>query len=489
MKLNSNLLTYIFAFFTPIETLQIRKVEMRFLKKIESMSVIQQILFANLKNLKLIRTFDSQILVEQIEKTTKDVDTHIKEEIEFIFFLLALNRSKMIVNGKYVIKAGFTKFDSYMLLSILTHTYNLIHPVKNLTLMLIPAYSEGFDTFMSKIETLKTSAIFKLKVLGIANEKVLGECKKILKVCQNIKSFKIKHSLPILFQNDISCFHNLSKLSLTYIMPNKEETTNLATFISTSKNLSEIKITDCDFLKYQNIFFESFKMNPGLTKFYYKNEKNYSIDLSGILRNLTHIKEFHFNKTTLNNNKAQILSFALANENMLESLFLSDNSLKQEGIVYLCQNFLYFNNKLRLLSIVKNEIGDKGTEILCECLKKNETLTSLELIRNNIGIPGAKSIAELIEVNKTILQLNISENKIACLGSKSISEALSFRNSFLKSLNVENNKIEYEGVQAMLNMLTINNTLSYLFLKGNCVIPFENEIENLMDCGRIIKTK
>jgi len=74
--------------------------------------------------------------------------------------------------------------------------------------------------------------------------------------------------------------------------------------------------------------------------------------------------------------------------------------------------------KLQLSSMQnmpRHRIGNKGLRILCEGLKRNNSVTTLYLDANDISDEGAKDLCSLLQVNHTINGVNLNNNNIVVL--------------------------------------------------------------------------
>jgi len=111
--------------------------------------------------------------------------------------------------------------------------------------------------------------------------------------------------------------------------------------------------------------------------------------------------------------------------NQLNSLDLSGNVLKDNGMKELCQN-LPGMRSLTLLDLSSNELGDQAALSLASCLETLASMSSLNLSMNNLGDNGMKNLANL-KMPKTLdnlTSLNLSSNKMGQSSASSLCKLL-----------------------------------------------------------------
>ena len=195
--------------------------------------------------------------------------------------------------------------------------------------------------------------------------------------------------------------------------------------------------------------------------------------------------------------------------NSLQSLEISNNDIKDTGLIGILNNlpstlvqliishcnivcngalnigeFLKIHKTLRFLEISENSIGDDGISAISDGLYDNTTL--IQLVANSCQFQhrGGKSIAKLLQVNKTLKYLNIANNNIGDDATASI--ALSIQgNATLVQLNISNCKFHSEGAKKFAEMLRVNETLKLLDISENQI--GNDEIQALA-CGIQVNT-
>ena len=82
------------------------------------------------------------------------------------------------------------------------------------------------------------------------------------------------------------------------------------------------------------------------------------------------------------------------------------------GVCEELTRFITRNKFIKLLQICHNKLGYRGTRLLCEALKQNDTITSLILCDDSIDSDAWIFFKELLDVNKTISELVLHYNPI-----------------------------------------------------------------------------
>lgn len=181
------------------------------------------------------------------------------------------------------------------------------------------------------------------------------------------------------------------------------------------------------------------------------------------------IVSFHFHDTKLEPRSTKAtyaaLGQVLLKNTILTTLKLERNDILDGGIMALapCLSDALYLSKL---SIVHDEVTDKGFEALAVGLKLNDTLTSLDLSGNSIqSVPG---ISDWLRNNSTLTNLVLDMNAMEDLAAERIGVALSM-NRGLVCLDLSNNEITSVGMKCLANALCndANDTLEKLHVSGN----------------------
>jgi len=122
------------------------------------------------------------------------------------------------------------------------------------------------------------------------------------------------------------------------------------------------------------------------------------------------------------------------------------------------------NINLEELDLGFNNIGNYEINFLFP--SQNITLKTLNLSNNNIVYDGVNIIAEILKINTTLLVLDMNNNIIGDEGAKLIAESLKI-NTTLLNLEMTNNIIGTEGAKLIAELLKRNTTLKILNLSNN----------------------
>jgi Ran GTPase-activating protein (RanGAP) involved in mRNA processing and transport len=206
---------------------------------------------------------------------------------------------------------------------------------------------------------------------------------------------------------------------------------------------------------------------------------------------------YNFNSRIKDEDMQPIGISFVAYKTNLTLINLSYNKISDKGILFLAK-LLEKAEKIAELNLSGNLIGDSGCKELAASLTKKSSLFSLNLNGNVIGNSGLMYINELLFTNPSILVLNVGNNRYDWDGLIAITTALTFSNSTLKVLNVDDpmykiqdqdffthfgkmfnlnkglqklslklHKIRFEGVNILTHYLKINYTMRVLDISCN----------------------
>jgi hypothetical protein len=120
-------------------------------------------------------------------------------------------------------------------------------------------------------------------------------------------------------------------------------------------------------------------------------------------------------------------------------------------------------NKIVMLSLADNELGDEGVNAILGVLLTNETLTELNISSNHFK---SSIIDQFIASNQVIFSLDISKNSIGDDGALAIAAALP-QNASLARLSVASCRISDSGAAAIAEAVAHNTGLTNLKLNDN----------------------
>ena len=181
-------------------------------------------------------------------------------------------------------------------------------------------------------------------------------------------------------------------------------------------------------------------------------------------------------KKGLDDDACKMLAPALAEMKGLESLWLGENKIADEGCRHLA-NVLPKMIALKIFSLWRNNVGwrinegakylgAEGAKYLAESLKVDTSLESIVLVITNIGAEGAKFLAEALKVNTSLKRINIGCSNISAEGAKYLAGALEV-NTSLEKLYLGDNNISAEGAKYLADSLKKNTSLKEIKLNEN----------------------
>ena len=172
-------------------------------------------------------------------------------------------------------------------------------------------------------------------------------------------------------------------------------------------------------------------------------------------------------------NKSLQLKISLKNDQVTINTAVSHCGLFRLEIgnveVEIVLNLLY-NSEIKELNISHSDLTENvGIMLICEFIKKHNTLQKLNMSHNKITIEGAVKVAKVIKIIVTLQSLDISCCGISGDGVLVISDSI-MNNTSLQELNMSGNKVTIEGAHKIAEVIQFNTTLHKL---------------NISDCGII----
>lgn len=179
------------------------------------------------------------------------------------------------------------------------------------------------------------------------------------------------------------------------------------------------------------------------------------------------IKTWYLAGNELDSECMKLLSDALKNDTVCESLWLKRNPIKPEGAKYLAE-MLESNKTIKILDLHNTGILDEGVKYICQALEKNNTLKHLYLDANGVTVEGAKYIANyfnyLVNNNlKGVTSLWLDINRLDDEGAIILANSLS-NYKYLKRLVVGSNRLSHIGCKAICESLVNSKNLIVLDL-------------------------
>jgi hypothetical protein len=134
-----------------------------------------------------------------------------------------------------------------------------------------------------------------------------------------------------------------------------------------------------------------------------------------------------------------------------------NNRIKDEDMQPIGISFVSYKNNLTMINLSYNKISDKGILFLAKLLEKAENITEVNLSGNQIGDSGCKELATALTMKSSLFRLNLNMNVFCNSGLMYINELL-FTNPGIFILDVGNNRYDWDGLIAITTALTFSNS-------------------------------
>ncbi|KAF9136205.1 hypothetical protein BGX30_011300, partial [Mortierella sp. GBA39] len=158
---------------------------------------------------------------------------------------------------------------------------------------------------------------------------------------------------------------------------------------------------------------------------------------------------------------------------LYKSVVLSEHGLSMESIQR--NEHLIQHLKIQSSTYEKQSLTPAQDKVVFSVIA-NSNLTTLDLWNNSIGDNEVQALSEALKINSTLTTLDLGNLNTLDRGDNWIgdngTQALSEAlksNSTLTTLNLSNNSIGDNGAQALSEALKINSTLTTLDLQNNSI--------------------
>ena len=252
------------------------------------------------------------------------------------------------------------------------------------------------------------------------------------------------------------------------------------------KHLIQLNISNICMTAVGTCILDEFSDNNSLQSLNISDNNIKDNGLTGILNNLPSILvQLIVAGCNLTYHGAVSIGKMLRVNETLKHLEISSNSIGDDGISAISDG-LHVNTTLIQLAACNCEFHSKGAESVAKMLRANETLKYLDISKNQIGDDGITAVALSIQANTTLVQLNISSCYFCKQGAEGIAEVLRV-NRTLTCLDISGNYIEYDEISALACSIQANTTLVKLKISDtHHKFKFTNETLKLINeahCG------
>ena len=170
------------------------------------------------------------------------------------------------------------------------------------------------------------------------------------------------------------------------------------------------------------------------------------------LHHNTVLTELLLGNTSLRSSDMQSLGQMLTSNSTLSVMDISGNDIGPDGCQYLadCRNISL--SKLKMSGCKLGVSGaDKIGIMLC-----HSSITYVDLNSNSIGDVGVEKLVEHLKFNKTIKHLGLWGNDITINGASHLRKLFSLNHTTVNSIQLYRNPLKDEGVDLILQSITIN---------------------------------
>ena len=340
---------------------------------------------------------------------------------------------------------------------------------------------------------IKTS---KLKLVNFMGCNFSNSMHKILTSLSQITS------LEMIFVGDINITEDMAVLMASVIMSNKKvyilELINCnlqhkaaISITAALKNISSLQTLTFDSCNLQRDVADDLAValyvNQNLKRLRLPNNnlRDGGISIVSALSQITTLTELNLKNNLLSEVVVDELSSAIKNNKLIETLNLSGNNLKTNGIIRIAQPLSVISN-LKVLNIQNNQITEGAADAIAIAILSNRKLEELYLGSNNLAA-GVIKIATALQYLTTLKVLDINNNNAPEEAAKELAVAIYNNRLELENVWLANNQFR-SSVSLIADSLTKTNTLKDINLVGNC-IPEEvaGDIAAMIDSNRSLQ--
>jgi hypothetical protein len=185
------------------------------------------------------------------------------------------------------------------------------------------------------------------------------------------------------------------------------------------------------------------------------------------ISNNTHLTVLHLNEGALNDRKMTFFFRALTRSSTIKYMHLYENDAEVQSMVPFVQNA----SNLTKLNLDANTFESEGFNALMRALR-DSPIESLSCDR--CGIESIDIDSE--HIPKHLTYLYFSNNSINADGCRGLAKLLQGGDSTLNFINLDDNKIDDEGVEILVDALKNNTSLKTLTLRRNNDISRQGQI-------------
>ncbi|XP_056623814.1 NACHT, LRR and PYD domains-containing protein 3-like isoform X1 [Triplophysa dalaica] len=167
------------------------------------------------------------------------------------------------------------------------------------------------------------------------------------------------------------------------------------------------------------------------------------------------------------------LSSCLQSSKSLRELDLSNNDLKDSGVMLISDALKTHNCQLQTLRLSRCNVTAECCESLSSCLQSSKSLRELDLSYNDLKDSGVKLISDALKTHNCQLQaLRLSGCNLTDQCCESVSSCLQSSTS-LRELDLSNNDLKDSGVKLISDALKTQNCQLHTLRLSGCMVSDE----------------
>ena len=204
--------------------------------------------------------------------------------------------------------------------------------------------------------------------------------------------------------------------------------------------------------------------NPLLTGFdigFNQLKSNGIIIIANALKKISCLKILSFNNNQFTEAAANDIAQVIANNNQIEEIYLNDNELKATGIKKICKSLRQIST-LKALGLGNNFISEEAAGDIAIVIDHNPLLESIDISNNSLKSNGMIIIARALKKLFHLINLWFNSNHITEDAGNDIGEMVAGKNK-LKQLSLNNDKLKAIGTQRICKHLRETSTLTLLY--------------------------
>jgi Ran GTPase-activating protein (RanGAP) involved in mRNA processing and transport len=178
------------------------------------------------------------------------------------------------------------------------------------------------------------------------------------------------------------------------------------------------------------------------------------------------LKELNIQSNSIGIEGSLAIADLIKDNEYLKVLNITDNPLMSEGINNICDSICNNKNVLNELLINDTKCNDFCVGNIVKMLKNNQKLIIFTFIGNKFTNKGIDKILSVLRINNTLKQISLGNRYINSEAFLNLSDYLSFNKSLL-ILEIKSSKLNDDILKKLSKILVYNNELINIHLVDN----------------------